>query len=516
MSNPIVFLSATTLAQRIRSGELTSTEAAQAYLRQIEAVNRTYNALVLVDAEAALERAREADAALARGEVWGPLHGVPVTVKDSLAVRGLRTTAGSPELADHVPPEDAALVALLREAGAVILGKTNLATLAMDMQTTNPVFGTTVNPWDEARTPGGSSGGCATALATGMTPLSFGSDLAGSIRVPSSFVGVYGLKPTFGVVSMVGHIPPRPGEVNGIRSLAVAGPLARSLEDLALALEVIAQPHRLDETPRPLRAVDVAPRDLASLRIAYARQLGDLTPSAEVLAAMDAFLARLRAAGATVVEATPPELSPVRAWETWGALVGMQGGYERSNFARWWARRFVGGAVREIPHLRRILDGHSVEAYMEALEEQQRQINAMEGFLHDYDAWIIPTSMTVAFEHRAPDRAFGDFHVYDAPMNVDGRAVPYYVVTQAFTTIPTVTESPVVTLPIGPGRSGLPVGVQVVGQRFQDRRLLQVAALLDQLTERPAFPLEPRAVGATPSAGSPAPRDRPRPGVRTW
>ena len=279
MSNPIVFLSATTLAQRIRSGELTSTEAVQAYLRQIEAVNRNYNALVLVDAEAALERAREADAALARGEVWGPLHGVPVTVKDSLAVRGLRTTAGSPELADHVPPEDAALVALLREAGAVILGKTNLATLAMDMQTTNPVFGTTVNPWDEARTPGGSSGGCATALATGMTPLSFGSDLAGSIRVPSSFVGVYGLKPTFGVVSMVGHIPPRPGEVNGIRSLAVAGPLARSLEDLALALEVIAQPHRLDETPRPLRAVDVAPRDLASLRIAYARQLGDLTPS---------------------------------------------------------------------------------------------------------------------------------------------------------------------------------------------------------------------------------------------
>lgn len=494
--DPITALSATALARRIRDGEISAVRAAQAHLDRIAAVDAAHRAIVLVDAEGALQRAKEADEARARGEIWGPLHGVPITIKDSFSVRGLRTTAGARQLADHVPAQDAAVVALLREAGAVIVAKTNLAALAMDMQTTNPLFGATNNPWDLRRTPGGSSGGCVTALATGMTPLSFGSDLAGSIRLPSSYVGVYGLKPTFGATSLAGHVPPLPGEVNGIRALAVAGPMARSIEDLALALEVIARPHPLDATTRPLRAPDDAPSSLRGLRIAYCTRFGDLRPSREIEEAMRAFVGRVRAAGAVVEEAEPAELSYERAWETWGALVGLQGGYDRSNLARWFGRRFASRAVRHIPHQRRILDGHSVAAYMAALDEQARQIAAMDRFVARYDAWIAPTSVTTAFEHREPSRTFGIFNVYDEPMRVDDREVPYYVATQSFTTIPTVAECPVVALPIGLGAAGMPVGVQVIGRRFDDRRLLRVAALLDSVGARAALPIEREARGA--------------------
>jgi len=497
-TDPLVYRSASELARRIRTGELSSVRVVQAFLDQIARQNGTYNAVVLADGDAALRRAREADDALLRGEVWGPLHGVPVTVKDTFSVQGLRTTAGAVELSQYVPSQDAALVVLLRDAGAIILAKTNMATLAMDMQTTNELFGTTNNVWDVRRTAGGSSGGCATALATGMTPLSFGSDLAGSIRLPSAWAGVYGLKPTFGVVSMSGHLPPLPGEINGIRTMAVAGPMARSVEDLELALRVIARPSRRDATTRPLRPIENPPTSARALRFAYATELGGLRPSHEVEAAMEALVARLRAAGATVEQATPRELDVEQTWEVWGALVGMQGGYDRSNLARWFGRLFAYGAVRDIPHQRRILDPISVPGYMQALEVQAQSINAMDAFVEQFDAWIIPAAVTTAFPHQAASRTFGIFNVYDTPIHVDDRQVPYYRVTQSFTTLASVTENPVVTVPVGLGSSGMPVGVQLVGRRFDDLRLLRVAALIAPIAGQMRYPLEPEALEDTP------------------
>lgn len=487
----IVALPAAELARRIQAGRLTSVQVVSAFAAQITRHNGRYNAIVLLDAEGALRRAREADAALARGERWGPLHGVPVTLKDTYATRGLRTTAGDPSLAEHVPEEDAVAVALLRRAGAIVLAKTNPARLAMDMQTQNPLFGTTGNPWDTARTVGGSSGGCAAAVATHMSPLSFGSDLAGSIRLPAAYAGVWGLRPTRGVVSFRGHIPPRPGEVDGIRTMAVLGPIAGTVEDLELALSVIAQPAPEDATPVPLRPRRPAPSSVASLRIAYAEALGGAPVSQDMRDGLQRVVAALRAAGATVVRAEPGGLSYERTWETWGALVGMQGGYERSNLARWFGRLFASGAVAAIPHQRRILDPISVEGYMRALTEQAAQRNALERFLSEFDAWIVPVASVAPFPHHAPSRTFGDFNVYDTPLPVDGAPVPYYVATQAYCTLFSVTEGPVVAMPAGLAPGRVPVGVQLVGQSYDDWHLLDVARLIEPLLERAAPPLEP-------------------------
>jgi amidase len=194
--NEVIFSSTTHLATAIRAGDISAGEALEAHLAQIAAHNPALNAVVTLDAERAQVRAREADAARARGDVWGPLHGVPFTLKDAHATAGLRTTTGSPGL-DHVPQEDSTVAARLKQAGGILIGKTNVAMMLGDpAQSTNPIFGHTNNPWNISRTPGGSSGGAAAAVASGMTPFDIGTDLSGSIRIPAHFCGLFGLKPT--------------------------------------------------------------------------------------------------------------------------------------------------------------------------------------------------------------------------------------------------------------------------------------------------------------------------------
>ena len=225
-------LTATQLAAAIREGRTSSVEVMEAHLAEIAARNPALNAIITLDEEGALSRAREADAALARGEVWGPLHGVPMTLKDGHSTSGMRTTAGYAPLAEYVPEQDGTVAARLKGAGAIIMGKTNVSELLMDIQASNPIFGRTSNPYDPTRTSGGSSGGAAAALAAHMTPLEIGSDFAGSIRIPAHFCGVYALKPTEHRVSMYGHIPDLPGSIRSQRFMWSIGPLARSLEDL--------------------------------------------------------------------------------------------------------------------------------------------------------------------------------------------------------------------------------------------------------------------------------------------
>lgn len=475
----ILSLSATALARGIAQRRWSAVAVVQAFAGQIVRGNDACNAIVQLDLDAALERARQADAALARGESWGPLHGVPFTVKDTFATRGLRTTAGDPALLNHVPSEDAVAVAMLKQAGGILLAKTNAATLAMDMQTTNAIFGTTGNPWNPAMTVGGSSGGCAAAVATHMSPLSIGSDLAGSIRLPAAHAGVWGLRPTRGVVSFRGHIPPKPDEVDGIRTMAVIGPLANRVEDLELALSVLAQPTLDDASLAPLRPRTEPPASVAGLRLAYIDELGGIPVAREVREALQRTVDALRAAGAQVERAEPADLSLTRTWETWGALVAMQGGYERSNLARRIGRWFARRSVAAIAHQRRILDPISVEGYMRALTEQATQTRALERFLAAYDGWLVPASSLPPFPHHAPSRRFGIFNVYDEPLDVDGTAVPYYVATQSYTTLFSVTEGPVIAMPAGRSSQGLPIGLQLVGRRYEDWRLLGVARAIE-------------------------------------
>ena len=488
MQTPINFLSATELAAKIRNREITSRQVVEAFVKQIKAHHSTINAVVTLSEAEALKQADHADEMLAKGEILGALHGVPITIKDTYKVKGLRATSGYLPLKDYVADDDAVTVKLLKEAGAIILGKTNTTTLAMDMQTVNPVFGTTNNPWDVSRTPAGSSGGCASALASGMTSLSIGSDLAGSIRLPASFCGVYGLKPTHGVISMEGHIPPAPGQVNGFRTLAVPGPLARSIDDLELALSILTQPNSHDRKVAPLLPKDNTAVEMSNLKIAWTDDLGGVPVSHEIKSKMEAYVNKLAAAGASVVKVGPQGMDYNEIWELWSSFVGMQSNLEMSNFMRSIGDFFSKSTVKNIPMHRKIVGPVSVLQLMQALELQSKYITKMDNFLSDYDVWLCPVSSTTAFKHHAHSGMFGDFRIYNTPLQVDDKNVHYYVATQSYTTIFTATDSPVVSMPVGLGEFGLPINVQVVGKRYNDYCLLKVAKLLASCAEEISYP----------------------------
>src|ERR1700674_888744 len=233
-----VFSSTTELAGAIRAGRVSAREVLSAHLAQIASHNPSLNAVITLDAERASQRARDADDALARGEVWGPLHGVPFTLKDAHATAGVRTTAGFPPLADYLPQEDGAVAARLKNAGGILIGKTNVPVMLADFQTSNPIFGRTNNPWDIARTPGGSSGGAGGAPGSGKTPFEIGTDLSASIRIPAHFCGVFGLKTSERRVPLTGLIPGLPGP-RPLRIMSTIGPMARAVEDLALLYSII-------------------------------------------------------------------------------------------------------------------------------------------------------------------------------------------------------------------------------------------------------------------------------------
>jgi len=238
----LTFTTATKIASRIQRGETCAREVLGSYLSQIQRHNGPLNAIVTLDESNAKHRAQAADEATARGECWGPLHGVPFTIKDSLETEGLRTTAGFAPLSDHVPKTDATVVSRIRQAGGILLGKTNLPPLSFAYQTDNPIFGRSNNPWNLERTPGGSTGGGAAAVAAGLSALEIGSDLGGSLRIPAHFCGLYTIMATNHRISRIGHIPELPGAPRGLRTAGVMGPITRSVGDLRVILRLLAGP----------------------------------------------------------------------------------------------------------------------------------------------------------------------------------------------------------------------------------------------------------------------------------
>ena len=299
--------------QAIREGVISSTELLAHTFARIEKYDSRIHAFITMNEDEARTLAREADAALAQGTSWGPLHGLPILIKDSFATAGLRTTSGSKMLRTNVPVEDAVAVARLKKAGAIIVGKTNLPEFAGDMQSFNEIAETTNNPWDLSRTPGGSTGGGAAALAAGFGFMELGSDIGGSIRIPSHFCGVYGHKPTLNLVSLIGHIPPLPGEWSPEQDLGVAGPMARSARDLRLELEVIAGP--ASEEVQAYRWVIPAARGarLKDYRIGYVSDDPFCPVSPEVKESLVQAIESLRRAGADLTEGWPEGYDPGKA-----------------------------------------------------------------------------------------------------------------------------------------------------------------------------------------------------------
>jgi amidase len=471
LRSDIVFLSATELAQRIRTRELTSLEVVDAFLSQIYQYNPQLNAIVTLNDKNARERAKAADEALAKGELWGPLHGVPVTIKDHLATKGLRTTSGYPPLADYVPAFDATVVARLENAGAIVLGKTNMPVLGIDYQTNNPIFGRTNNPWDLERTPGGSTGGGAAAVAAGLSPLEMASDIGGSIRIPSHFCGVFGFKPTENMVSVYGSSPGLPQrEFTSIRHMLSFGPVARSIDDLKLAFSIIAGADPQDVDVPAIPIVYPQPKPLRQLRIAWTDQFVGVKVSSDTMAAMKAFTEKLAAQGIIVEKINPPGFDFDDAWKTYGNLISMELGVYVPASMRFAA--YVFGIYKDT------VFPLSYKKYLTVLTRRDRLIAKMEEFLSTYDAWLCPVAVTTAYKHIMPKRSLGPFPVYKKDMVVDGEAVDYMTANGAYTTIFNITGNPVVVMPVGYTASGIPIGVQVVASRWQDARLLTVAEQL--------------------------------------
>jgi amidase len=453
MSNELTTYFAARLTQLMRGREVSPVEVLEAHLRRCESLNGRLNAVVAF-APDAMERAREAEQAIMRGgDDLPPLLGLPVTVKDTIDTAGLLTTRGSRAFADNVPAQDAPSVARLRAAGAIIYGKTNTSELALDYTAENPVFGRTVNPHDEARTPGGSSGGCAAAVAACLTPASLASDMTGSIRVPAHFCGVAGLKPTVGVVPAAGHFPPTEGACSLAASL---GPIARQVDDLALLFDALANP---DRRLRRLSRGEEAP---SGLRAAFYTDDG-LTPvTDETKAAVESAARSLSEAGYVVSEARPPGVE--RAPDLWRALFARPvRGVVRGVYA---GRGELAGAAARALLERGESPAQTLDEYFAAWLERDRLLARLLAWMEGAPLLVAPVGATPAFEHGA------------RKVEIRGRTVSLF---RAFGYAQTfnVFGLPAACVPAGRTREGLPVGVQIVGRPFAEASVLAAARVVE-------------------------------------
>lgn len=481
--NELVFLTAHELAQGIRDRTFSAVEVLDAHLSQIVKYNPSLNAIVTLDEERARERAKEADEALARGENWGAFHGIPITIKDYLATAQLRTTSSYPAFANHIPTEDATVVARLRAAGAIILGKTNMPMLAQGFQTDSPVFGRTNNPWNLAYTPGGSSGGGAAAVAAGLSPLDLGGDIGGSIRIPAHMCGIFGLKPTEYRVSNAGVVGRKAGSLTSVRHLRVLGPLARSIRDLQLCLSLIEGADHRDWLVQsaPIEASDEFP--LSHYRFAWTDDFGGVPVTADTRITLEKLAQELEALGCRVERCHPPNLNIAEALRTYGVIVGTELGIAEPLLKRVLAPVFakvMGSLLPESPLIQGILQGAKLKlrCYVEALTHREALMGQLDAFFSEWDAWLCPVTCGPAFSHV---KLKGNLDSLFKELPVDDQILPYNVWGLTHAPLFNLTGNPVVVIPVGQNQEGLPIGIQVVGKRWRDRGLLAIAQLLSNV-----------------------------------
>jgi aspartyl-tRNA(Asn)/glutamyl-tRNA(Gln) amidotransferase subunit A len=459
MHDEIRYLPATELAKQIREKALSPVEVVRAHLDAIEAINPTLNAIV-IPAEDALDRAREAEAAVMRHDALGPLHGVPYTLKDCVEVAGMRITQGSKLWADAVSNTDATVHTRLKEAGGILLGKTNMPEFALWWETDNLVFGPTHNPWDLDRTPGGSSGGEAAAIASGLSPLGVGTDAGGSIRQPASFCGIPGLKPTLGRVAYTGIEPQ-----TLLRVLHV-GPMGRTIEDIALGLSIMAGPDGLDVYAPPVPVSDYTALDgpLPRVKIGWS-PTGGLIVEEEVQAVVTNAATALSDLGLQVEPVEIPGLED--AGRISAAVYKPEG-------AAYLSKR-VAGRVAELSTIvrQRYVDTpEDLQEYLQAQFEWDSLRKEVAQYFTRYDMFLCPTTPMPAYPAGQTE------------IRIGGRALGTR--QSLLATVPwNLTGSPAISVPFGWSSEGLPIGVQLVGRHFDELAILRVAkALEDCHTDR--------------------------------
>lgn len=475
----LVFLSASQLVKAIRERSVSALEVLEAHLAQIAQHNPVLNAIVTLDSEQALTLAKQADTALARGELWGPLHGVPVTIKDLFDTAGLRTTWSYRPRANYIPQQDATAIARLRAAGAILIGKTNMPELAIGSQCDSPLFGRTNNPWNLNCTPGGSTGGGAAAVAAGLSPLEIGSDLGGSIRLPAHFCGVFGFKPTEHRVSMAGASLKLKGAKAGWQHMRVAGPLARSISDLRLGLSLIEGPDGRQWSVPPVAAEPLQERPLRECRFAWTDNFGGTPVTAETRTTIEKLAVMLEQLGCRVERCNPPGFNFTSALQTFGEIIGTEIGVTTPTLKRLVLSVVLRARSESEPLFRGLVKGAalSMQRYVEALSRRDALIAEMEQFFSDWDAWLCPVAPGPAFTHRKLLHP-----LLGGPLEVDDQKLPYWLWSITYTAVFNLTGNPAVVLPVAISQSGLPIGVQLVGRRWKDMHLLSIAEKLVEVT----------------------------------
>jgi amidase len=476
---------------------VSSEDLTLAYLERIGRHNDGLNAIVCLDEEGALARARRCDAEAREDRSRGTLHGLPMTIKDGWEVAGLRSTAGIPRLRDYIPQHDSEVVARVRRAGAIFLGKTNVPTANADFQTSNPVFGRTNNPWDHSRTPGGSCGGGAAAIASGMSALELGSEIGGSLRLPAHFTGIYGHKSSFGLIPTTGHLPPGPGDPGQHLEpdLVVAGGMGRGPGDLELLLRSIAGPGPDRAIAWRLELPGPRARDLGEFRIAVWFDDPFVPLDSEVRAVLDDVVESLRVAGANIDLRPSLPVTLEESHRVYEALLFAAFSTDRSTYSLKGTAYFIRSALahprgQATRTMKLIRQRHEQWLYqhMKRLEMQAR----WRDFFERYDALLMPVTASVAPPHHDKDHdRFGRTYA------VNGERRNYFE-QPVWNGLANLLGTPATALPAGLAAGGLPVGLQIMGPPFGDLTTIELARRVSDHTDGfvppPRYGPKPRAV----------------------
>jgi Asp-tRNA(Asn)/Glu-tRNA(Gln) amidotransferase A subunit family amidase len=463
------FLSAVSMAKQVRDRKVSPVELVEAHLAQIEKLNPKLNAFVQVDAERARRLAQHAELAVAHGKTLGPLHGVPISIKSSLEVEGLRCEAGTRLRAGFVATQDAPLVTRLKNAGAIVLGVTNTPEFLMAWETDNLLYGRSNNPWDVERTPGGSSGGEAAAIAAGMSAGGVGSDGGGSIRVPAHFSGICGLKPTPGRIPATGHFPVSAGP---FALIGVVGPMARTVADIKVLFEVMQGPDVGDTCAAPVPVRWPSHDEIKKLRIGYFEDDGRTPVTPETRAAVRTAAEALRSAGFQVDHFQPEGLDDARRlWHRFFVVAG--GMMLRPLFKENDAdlspilKQFLEWSAAEPAHTARTL----LDAWI------QRDLLRARFFaqMQQYPIVLCPAAAIPAFRHG------------ERSWQAEGKTV-HYLDAWSYTEFFNLLGNPAAVVPAGRSSEGLPIGVQIVGRPWEEERVLAVAAALEKECSAWAIP----------------------------
>jgi amidase len=463
------FGSATAMAAALRKGQVSSVELLKAYLQRVDRFNPALNAMVVDDRKAAMTRARAADRALAKGELWGPLHGLPMTVKESFDLQGQPTTWGHVPRKSHAASSDALAVQRLKAAGAVVFGKSNVPLNLADFQSYNAVYGATNNPWDLTRGPGGSSGGSAAMIAAGLSALEYGSDIGGSIRNPAAYCGVYGHKPTWCIVPKRGHsLAPKPGAE---ADLSVIGPLARSAGDLALALKLTIGADELNARGLVYK-LPPPPKSVKGLRVAVWLDQDIAPVDDRVKTRIEAAARALAKAGAKVDFKARPDFDPVHAHRVYAMLLHSNLAARRADYADLVAARAQLRDDDNSDHAMALRA--STASYKEVFDANQQREQprwAWNDFFGRYDMVLMPITATAAFPHDPSEP------MPARTMRINGADRPYF--GQLFWAgLATTCFLPSTVAPVGLTPEGLPVGLQIVGPEFADLSTIWLAGEL--------------------------------------